>query len=100
MLKISKSTCICGVCGKVFELEWDIEDIMFGSNRPMGEEVVYVGEAVGECPRCGMKIEAELIFTEYPMGAIEGEPHIEVKGEDTIHINTIVNIPDIDLVDF
>ena len=43
MIKIEKSICHCGKCGKEFEVKWDV-DYVSSYERSMGEEYEYEGE--------------------------------------------------------
>ena len=42
MIKIGKSICHCGKCGKEFDVKWDV-DYVSSHERSMGDEYEYEG---------------------------------------------------------
>ncbi len=78
MIKIEKSICHCGKCGKEFEVKWDV-DYVSSYERSMGEEYEYEGEDTFYCPNCDNEIQGKLSIYEYPVGCFNYEQITDVE---------------------
>ena len=78
MIKIEKSICHCGKCGKEFDVKWDV-DYVSSYERSMGEEYEYEGEDTFYCPNCDNEIQGKLSIYEYPVGCFNYEQIIDVE---------------------
>lgn len=78
MIKIEKSICHCGKCGKEFDVKWDV-DYVSSYERSMGEEYEYEGEDTFYCPNCDNEIQGKLSIYEYPVGCFNYEQITDVE---------------------
>ena len=78
MIKIEKSICHCGKCGKEFDVKWDV-DYVSSYERGMGEEYEYEGEDTFYCPNCDNEIQGKLSIYEYPVGCFNYEQITDVE---------------------
>lgn len=78
MIKIEKSLCHCGHCGKEFAVRWDV-DYVTSYERSKGEECEYIGENTFQCPKCDNKITGILSIYEYPVGCFNYEKIMAVS---------------------
>lgn len=98
MTEISKAKAKCGHCGKWIDIEWEIVDISVDEGRPMGESAEYRCEAHALCEACGKEYELQMIFCEYPVGVIEGQPSVLFDENDPEPLNNI-ELPTISFYD-
>ena len=80
MIVVSNSVCICGRCGTAAEIEWDLEPID-SYEKDMGINTEYESMQEALCEKCGNRIEARLLATEYPPGTLENSDVIIDKDE-------------------
>jgi hypothetical protein len=78
MLEIDDSVCVCGNCKNKISVQWEV-DMVSSTERQMGADCLYEGEIYEICPVCGNEITAKITFSEYPVGALDYGPEIDIE---------------------